>query len=44
MWSNYMQFPLPEGGNGAGAVPKSDPNGHAGALLVSAFGPQRITC
>jgi hypothetical protein len=35
--SNYMQFPLPKGGNGTGAVPKSNPNGHAGALLVSAF-------
>ncbi|KAF2711233.1 PTR2-domain-containing protein [Pleomassaria siparia CBS 279.74] len=27
-----MQFPLPKGGNGTGAVPKSNPNGHAGAL------------
>ncbi|KAF2844871.1 PTR2-domain-containing protein [Plenodomus tracheiphilus IPT5] len=32
VFNNYMQFPLPKGGNGTGAVPKSNPNGHAGAL------------
>ncbi|KAM0252601.1 hypothetical protein ACHAQJ_007638 [Trichoderma viride] len=32
VFNDYMQFPLPEGGNGSGAVPKSNPNGHAGAL------------
>ncbi|KAJ4312040.1 peptide transporter ptr2 [Neodidymelliopsis sp. IMI 364377] len=32
VFNNFMQFPLPEGGNGSGAVPKSNPNGHAGAL------------
>ncbi|KAJ4244803.1 peptide transporter ptr2 [Fusarium torreyae] len=32
VFNNYIQFPLPEGGNGAGAVAKDDPNGHAGAL------------
>ena len=32
VFNNYMQFPLPAGGNGAGAVPKNNPNGHAGAL------------
>lgn len=32
VFNNFMQFPLPEGGNGSGAVPKGDPNGHAGAL------------
>ncbi|PSN60697.1 PTR2-domain-containing protein [Corynespora cassiicola Philippines] len=31
-FNNYMQFPLPKGGDGTGAVPKSNPNGHAGAL------------
>ncbi|OIW23902.1 PTR2-domain-containing protein [Coniochaeta ligniaria NRRL 30616] len=32
VFNNFMQFPLPEGGDGSGAVPKHDPNGHAGAL------------
>jgi POT family proton-dependent oligopeptide transporter len=32
VFNDYMQFPLPEGGNGSGAVPKDNPNGHAGAL------------
>ncbi|OSS53808.1 hypothetical protein B5807_00745 [Epicoccum nigrum] len=32
MFNNYLQFPLPKGGNGTGAVPKSHSNGHAGAL------------
>ncbi|KAI8668624.1 hypothetical protein NCS57_00674100 [Fusarium keratoplasticum] len=32
VFNNFMQFPLPKGGNGAGAVAKNDPNGHAGAL------------
>ncbi|KAL1591540.1 peptide transporter ptr2 [Paraconiothyrium brasiliense] len=32
VFNNYMQFPLPKGGNGAGAVPKDKPNAHAGAL------------
>ncbi|KAJ4338041.1 peptide transporter ptr2 [Didymella glomerata] len=32
VFNNFMQFPLPKGGNGTGAVPKSNPNGHAGAL------------
>ncbi len=30
--NNFMQFPLPKGGNGTGAVAKGDKNGHAGAL------------
>ena len=37
VYNNYMQFPLPKDGNGTGAVPKSNPNGHAGALLVLAI-------
>lgn len=32
VFNNFMQFPLPEGGDGSGAVPKGNPNGHAGAL------------
>ncbi|KAL7818536.1 POT family domain-containing protein [Trichoderma gracile] len=32
VFNDFMQFPLPKGGNGSGAVPKSNPNGHAGAL------------
>ncbi|RFU78155.1 hypothetical protein TARUN_4087 [Trichoderma arundinaceum] len=32
VFNDFMQFPLPAGGNGSGAVPKSNPNGHAGAL------------
>ncbi len=32
VFNNFMQFPLPEGGDGSGAVPKNNPNGHAGAL------------
>jgi dipeptide/tripeptide permease len=32
VFNNFMQFPLPEGGDGSGAVPKDKPNGHAGAL------------
>ncbi|KAF7557057.1 hypothetical protein G7046_g6119 [Stylonectria norvegica] len=32
VFNNYMQFPLPKGGNGAGAVAKGDSDGHAGAL------------
>lgn len=32
VFNNFLQFPLPKGGNGAGAVAKNDPNGHAGAL------------
>ncbi|KAL1876173.1 hypothetical protein VTK73DRAFT_9611 [Phialemonium thermophilum] len=32
VFRNFMQFPLPKGGNGTGAVPKNNPNGHAGAL------------
>ncbi|KAH6652522.1 POT family protein [Truncatella angustata] len=31
-FNNYMQFPLPEGGPGTGAVNPAKPNGHAGAL------------
>ncbi|KAF5636196.1 peptide transporter PTR2 [Fusarium sp. NRRL 52700] len=30
--NNFLQFSLPNGGNGAGAVAKDNPNGHAGAL------------
>lgn len=32
IFNNFMQFPLPEGGDGSGAVGPNDPNGHAGAL------------
>ncbi|KAL1901047.1 peptide transporter ptr2 [Sporothrix stenoceras] len=32
VFSNFMEFPLPEGGNGSGAVPKGHPEDHAGAL------------
>ncbi|TGJ81343.1 hypothetical protein E0Z10_g7417 [Xylaria hypoxylon] len=32
VFNNFLQFPLPEGGNGAGAVDPNKPNGHAGAL------------
>lgn len=32
VFNNFLQFPLPKGGNGAGAVAKNGPNGHAGAL------------
>lgn len=31
-FNNFMQFPLPTGGPGTGAVSPSNPNGHAGAL------------
>ncbi|KAK9422923.1 putative POT family protein [Seiridium unicorne] len=31
-FNNYMQFPLPEGGPGTGAINPNNPNGHAGAL------------
>ncbi|KAI0125420.1 POT family protein [Xylariales sp. AK1849] len=31
-FNNYLQFPLPEGGPGTGAINPSKPNGHAGAL------------
>lgn len=31
-FNNYMQFPLPEGGPGTGAIDPSKPNSHAGAL------------
>lgn len=31
-FNNYMQFPLPEGGPGTGAIDRSKPNSHAGAL------------
>ncbi|KAI0096090.1 POT family protein [Nemania sp. FL0031] len=32
VFNNFLQFPLPEGGNGAGAIDPSKPNSHAGAL------------
>lgn len=32
VFTNYMQFPLPEGGDGTGAVASDRPNDHAGAL------------
>ncbi|OTA52374.1 POT family protein [Hypoxylon sp. EC38] len=32
VFNNYMQFPLPEGGPGTGAIDPSKPNSHAGAL------------
>ncbi|KAI0130681.1 PTR2-domain-containing protein [Daldinia grandis] len=32
VFNNYMQFPLPAGGPGTGAIDKSKPNSHAGAL------------
>lgn len=32
VFNNFLQFPLPKDGNGSGAVPSSNPNGHAGAL------------
>ncbi|RWA11693.1 hypothetical protein EKO27_g3421 [Xylaria grammica] len=32
VFNNYLQFPLPEGGDGSGAVDPSKPNSHAGAL------------
>ena len=31
-FNNYMQFPLPAGGPGTGAIDPSKPNSHAGAL------------
>ncbi|KAK2020986.1 POT family protein [Colletotrichum zoysiae] len=31
-FNNYLQFPLPEGGPGTGAIDPSKPNAHAGAL------------
>ncbi|KAI3393371.1 hypothetical protein diail_4409 [Diaporthe ilicicola] len=31
-FNNYMQFPLPEGGPGTGAIDPGKPNSHAGAL------------
>lgn len=34
VFNNFMQFPLPAGGDGTGAVPRDNPNGHAGALYV----------
>ncbi|OAA55248.1 Oligopeptide transporter [Niveomyces insectorum RCEF 264] len=43
VFSNFMEFPLPKGGSGSGAVPKNNPNGHSGALnkglqFATAFG------
>ncbi|KAI8957013.1 PTR2-domain-containing protein [Daldinia sp. FL1419] len=32
VFNNYMQFPLPPGGPGTGAIDRSKPNSHAGAL------------
>ena len=32
VFNNFIEFPLPAGGNGSGAVPKDNPNGTAGAL------------
>ncbi|KAK1566326.1 POT family protein [Colletotrichum navitas] len=32
VFNNYLQFPLPEGGPGTGAIDPSKPNSHAGAL------------
>ncbi|KAI0399455.1 POT family protein [Xylaria palmicola] len=32
VFNNYLQFPLPEGGDGTGAIDPSKPNAHAGAL------------
>ncbi|KAI1744868.1 hypothetical protein F4680DRAFT_169025 [Xylaria scruposa] len=32
VFNNYIQFPLPEGGDGTGAIDPSKPNSHAGAL------------
>ncbi|KAI1457882.1 PTR2-domain-containing protein [Annulohypoxylon moriforme] len=32
VFNNFMQFPLPEGGPGTGAIDRSKPNSHAGAL------------
>ncbi|OTA99234.1 hypothetical protein M426DRAFT_90085 [Hypoxylon sp. CI-4A] len=32
VFNNYMQFPLPDGGPGTGAIDRSKPNSHAGAL------------
>ncbi|KAI1361876.1 POT family protein [Xylaria arbuscula] len=32
VFNNFLQFPLPEGGDGTGAVGPNNPNGHAGAL------------
>jgi proton-dependent oligopeptide transporter, POT family len=34
VFNNYLQFPLPKGGDGTGAINKDNPNGHAGALYV----------
>lgn len=31
-FNNFMQFPLPEGGPGTGAINLNNPNDHAGAL------------
>src|SRR5438046_2790565 len=30
VFNNYLQFPLPEGGNGSGAINPDKPNSHAG--------------
>lgn len=32
VFNNFIQFPLPEGGPGTGAINPNKPNGHAGAL------------
>ncbi|KAI1305124.1 POT family protein [Xylaria venustula] len=32
VFNNFLQFPLPKGGDGTGAINGSDPNAHAGAL------------
>lgn len=31
-FNNFLQFPLPDGGPGTGAINPNNPNGHAGAL------------
>lgn len=36
-FNNFMQFPLPDGGPGTGAINPNNPNDHAGALLVFCF-------
>jgi len=32
VFNNFIQFPLPEGGNGSGAIDPNKPESHAGAL------------
>lgn len=43
VFNNYIQFPLPEGGPGTGAINPNNPNGHAGALNMGLQASSALT-